>query len=39
MFKISKEDFNKIPEQSLKWLVGLLQGEDIATGQKLRLKV
>ena len=34
MFKITKEDFNKIPEQSLNWLVRLLRGENISTGQQ-----
>ena len=34
MFKITAEDFNNIPEQSLNWLVRLLHGEDISTGQQ-----
>lgn len=34
MFKITAEDFNNIPEQSLNWLVRLLQGEDISTRQQ-----
>ena len=34
MFKITNEDFNKIPGQSLNWLVRLLRGEDISTGQQ-----
>ena len=34
MFKISKDDFCRIPEQSLKWLIKLLNGDDIASGQK-----
>lgn len=34
MFKICQDDFLRIPEQSLKWLIKLLKGDDIATGQK-----
>lgn len=34
MFKISKKDFDKIPEDSLNWLVCLLKGEQIATRQQ-----
>lgn len=33
MFKMTKTEFDNIPEQSLTWLIRLLQGEDIATGQ------
>lgn len=33
MFKMTKTEFDNIPEQSLTWLIRLLQGEYIATGQ------
>ena len=33
MFRMTKTEFDNIPEQSLTWLIKLLQGEDIATGQ------
>lgn len=33
MFKMTKTEFDNIPDQSLTWLIKLLQGEDIATGQ------
>ena len=34
MFKISKEEYDTIPEHSLHLLIRLLQGEEIATGQQ-----
>lgn len=34
MFKISREEYDTISEQSLKWLIRLLKGEEIATGQQ-----
>lgn len=34
MFKISREEYATISKQSLKWLIRLLKGEEIATGQQ-----